>query len=169
MLFIEKKDREYLGLFVLIVLFIVLAVSWLYSALVRPSAADRYTAINPSHFARVEVDPGRYSELISDLDALLLPLGMHKVDEPHPISKALGRKVLFIYYRGPDHLWPLVAVDDISRPGSVHIRLFSDRFSPSVKFEQALCAVRSISLRLEGSMIDSATEKTVPECLSVQH
>lgn len=80
-----------------------------------------------THVAYLHLEPSRYPEFLSRLDAEMAHVGLNRYGSKHPVLSELhGRDVLYINYRFQVSDMGFLSADGIVKPGVIEIYVYAD-------------------------------------------
>lgn len=112
-----------------------------------------------THVARVHLEPGRYPEFLSRLDAEMAHVRLSRYGATPGLSELHGRDVLYFNFR--PHLsdvgW-FLSVDDIVKIGVIEIFIYTDFFKDEKDRTEAMTRLAAV-LNAFGARLEERSEK----------
>lgn len=135
----------------------VLSLLPMISACSPPSPPQKVPPV--THVARVNIDPARYPEFLSRLDAEMASVGLSRFGGKHPVLSDLhGRDVLDFDYRFQVSDIGFIGAQDIVKHGVIEIYVYADYIKDEKVRAEAFTRLEA-ALNAFGAKLEIRTEK----------
>lgn len=112
-----------------------------------------------THVAYVHLDPTRYPEFLSRMDAEMAHVGLSRYGGKHPVLSDLhGRDVLYIDYRFQVSDMGFLSLDDIVKHGVIVVYVYADYIKDEKTRTEAMTRLDTV-LNVYGARVGERTEK----------
>jgi hypothetical protein len=141
--------------------------SFLGAALLLCAAMSGCTheAMLPTHLAQIRLDPSRYGDLMNRLDSAMKASGLSRYGAAPGLRELRGRDVLYVAYRMPSKKWAFITATDISKVGTVEMRVYSTVLTDGHLKEETMSRLDDVLAEFGSELKEQSTDPNPPKAI----